>query len=278
MASRWLLGWVRVGAVGIFATPGVVWAQSSYSIGTGGGMPVAKIPALAGLVPRRHFRPYWMTIGPDGLPIIITPPLLVISPAPIVLPPPAIGPAMLPPSAPDRGVRVPWPPPRPLSDSLPKPKPGDPTRAQQLTAFGDRLFRVGNLHRAAERYEQAIRADAHVAAPHVGLAQIAIARGQFTEAAKRFRQSLDAQPDWLINPPDVQALYGEPVDFNRTIAQIEMHLQANPNDRDAWLVLGAQWYLSGRARKAADVFLRLADRPVDPTLSAFLDAATPAVK
>jgi hypothetical protein len=241
-------------------------------------MAVVKISAAVGSVPRRHYRSYWETIGPDGLPIIIMPPLLVISPVPIVLPPPAIGPALPPPSAPDRGVGVPWPPPRPLSNSLPKLKPGDPTRAQQLTTFGDRLFRVGNLHRAAERYEQALHADAHAAAPHVGLAQIAIARGQFTEATNRFRQALDAQPDWLINPPDVQALYGEPADFNRTIAQIESHLQANPNDRDAWFVLGAQWYLSGRAKKASDVFLRLVDRQVDPTLSAFLDAATPAVK
>ena len=77
-----------------------------------------------------------------------------------------------------------------LVEALPSPKvvwvmvpAGDPTRAKQLTTFGDRLFRSGNFHRAAERYEQALRADNHSAAPHVGLAQIEIARGRYDEAA-----------------------------------------------------------------------------------------------
>ena len=59
------------------------------------------------------------------------------------------------------------------------------------------------------------------------------------------------------------------------VAKLESHLQASPNDRDGWLVLGAEWYLSGRARQAADVFTRLNDRKPDATLAAFLDATTP---
>jgi hypothetical protein len=48
----------------------------------------------------------------------------------------------------------------------------------------------------------------------------------------------------------------------------------HPDDRDAWLVLGAEWYLSGRTARAADVFLRLYDpkRKPDIALSAFLHA------
>jgi thioredoxin-like negative regulator of GroEL len=140
------------------------------------------------------------------------------------------------------------------------------------------LFRSGNVHRAAERYQQAVRADANLAAPHVGLAQVAISRGQYAEAASEFGLALEAQPNLLTRAPDVQALYGEPGDFARMISRIESHLQANPTDRDAWFVLGAQWYLSGRTRKAADVFLRLTDRKADTTLSAFLDASTPAAR
>jgi cytochrome c-type biogenesis protein CcmH/NrfG len=144
-----------------------------------------------------------------------------------------------------------------------------------MTTYGDRLFRAGNVHRAGERYEQGLRADSHSTAALVGLAQVAIARGEYTEAAQRFRQALEVRPNWLVNAPDVQALYGEPADFARAIARIESHLQANPNDRNAWFVLGAEWFLSGRTRRAADVFLRLTDRQADPALAAFLEASTP---
>ena len=51
---------------------------------------------------------------------------------------------------------------------------------------------------------------------------------------------------------------------------------AEPGDRDAWLVLGAELFLSGQTHRAADIFLRLTDRKPDPALAAFLDAATPA--
>jgi Tfp pilus assembly protein PilF len=141
--------------------------------------------------------------------------------------------------------------------------------------IGDRLFRAGNLHRAAERYEQAMNADPNAAAPRIRLAQIAVVRGQYGEAANRYREALTAEPGWLINAPDIQAIYGEPGEFAKQVAKLETHLQAQPNDRDAWLVLGAQWYLSGKSRKAADVFLRLTDRQGDATLEAFLDASTP---
>ena len=67
--------------------------------------------------------------------------------------------------------------------------------------------------------------------------------------------------------------YAEPADFHRHLAHLESHLQAEPGDRDAWLVLGAQLFLSGRTRRAADVFLRLTDREPDSTLTAFLDAS-----
>ena len=141
--------------------------------------------------------------------------------------------------------------------------------------LGDRNFRAGNVHRAAERYTQAISADPNAAAPRVRMAQIALNRGQYAEAANQYREAMVAEPGWLIHAPDIQAIYGEPADFAKQIAKLETHLQADPHDRDAWFVLGAQWYLSGQTRRAADVFLRLTDRKADASLAAFLDAATP---
>jgi tetratricopeptide (TPR) repeat protein len=157
-----------------------------------------------------------------------------------------------------------------------RPRKSDPSRAVQLTTYGDRLFRARNWHKAAERFEQAARADPHSAAPRVRLAQVAIVRGQYSEAAEQLRAAQAAEPGWLAKANDIQTIYAEPADFAGQIAKLETHLQAQPNDREAWLVLGAEWYLSGRTQKAADVFLRLSDRQPDTTLAAFLDATTPA--
>jgi hypothetical protein len=154
-------------------------------------------------------------------------------------------------------------------------KRGDAARAGQLVTIGDRLFRAGNLKKAEERYHQALRTAPDLAAPRVRLAQVALARSNYADAASRLRDAETAEPGWLITAPDIQALYGEPNEFARTISRLEAHLQAHPGDRDAWLVLGAEWFLSGRTAKAADVFKRLNDprRRPDVALAAFLDAS-----
>jgi tetratricopeptide (TPR) repeat protein len=157
-----------------------------------------------------------------------------------------------------------------------KPRRPDPARAAQLVTFGDRNFRAGNLHRAAERYAQAQSADPIAAAPRVRMAQVELCRGHYAEAARCYREAMAVEPDWLVHAPDIQAIYGEPADFARHVTRLETHLHAEPGDRDAWFVLGAQMYLSGRTRKAADIFLRLTDRKPDAALSAFLDVSTPA--
>jgi cytochrome c-type biogenesis protein CcmH/NrfG len=145
-------------------------------------------------------------------------------------------------------------------------------RAEELQTFGDRLFRAGNLMRAVERFEQSAKANPTAAGPHIRLAEVALVRGRYADAAAQLREAQAADPEWLAHPPDVQSLYAEPGDFSKQIAKLEAHLQTQPDDRDGWLVLGAQWFLSGRSQKAADVFLRLTDQKADQTLEAFLDA------
>jgi len=179
------------------------------------------------------------------------------------------------------GPLLPAPPPglagrRPAANNLPAAvKRSDPARSNQLMTVGDRLFRAGNPKRAEERYQQALRAAPDLAAPHVRLAQIAIARGNYAEAADRLRQAETTQPGWIITAPDIQSIYAEPTAFAQTVTRLESYLQLHPDDRDAWLVLGAQWFLSGRTAKAADVFRRLNDpkRKSDVALSAFLEAS-----
>jgi Tetratricopeptide repeat len=154
-------------------------------------------------------------------------------------------------------------------------RPVDPAKSAQLATIGDRLFRAGNIKRAAERYEQAIRLSPDSASPRVHLAQVALARGQITEAAAQIRAAVNAEPSWILNAPDIQAIYGEPEDFAKQVAKLESRVLVEPGDRDAWLVLGAELFLSGRTRRASDIFTRLSDRKADPALATFLDAARP---
>lgn len=149
-------------------------------------------------------------------------------------------------------------------------------RVEELVGMGDRSFRIGNLRRAEERYQQALKADTEAPDPRIRLAQVSLVRGDYNRASTHFRDAVlsTQSPGWLLQPRDVQAMFNEPGDFARQLAQLESHLQAYPQDRNAWFVLGVEQHLSGRPGQAHDTFLRLTDRPADPALSAFLDATT----
>ncbi len=273
LRGRWIGS--RAIAVGLLLAAGAdrAWGQGHGHGGGGGGSAHSghhpgpgPFPVPAGGMPRRFqpgpFRPPFL-VGFGGVFL----PAYVPIPVPIATVPVGGG-LMLPgPSVPPGGLPA-LPPPRP------KVRP-EPSKAETYLTLGDNLFRAGNNHRAEQRYIQAVRANPSSAKPRVRLAQLALVRGDYLEAADQFRAAMTAEPGWLVNATDVQALFAEPGDFARALAKLESHLQASPNDRDGWLVLGAEWYLSGRARQAADVFTRLNDRKPDATLAAFLDATTP---
>lgn len=203
----------------------------------------------------------------DDRPIfVVPPPVFVLNPPPVFLPP------SVPPGNGGGGLMLGPGPAAAPDQRRPKPKP-DPAKSQNLVAIGDRLFRANNSKKARERYDQARAADPTAARPHVRLAQLALVKGDYKEAAARLRAATSVEPGWLVNAEDVQALFAEPGDFAKALTKLETHLQASPKDRDGWLVLGAETYLSGKTRQASDIFTRLSDRKPDPTLAAFLDAA-----
>jgi cytochrome c-type biogenesis protein CcmH/NrfG len=141
--------------------------------------------------------------------------------------------------------------------------------------LGDRMFRVKNFPRAVQRYEQALKENPRSIGARLRLAQVAIERDRFREAIEFLSEAQEIDPRWLSRPDDVQALYKEPNDYARLITRLESHLQAHPDDRDAWLVLGAQLFFTGRTVDAADAFLRLTDRRPGELLQAFLDQTEP---
>ena len=146
----------------------------------------------------------------------------------------------------------------------------DSAKADRLVKLGDNLFRAGNLPRAVERYRQAEKAAGNLALPHLRLAQVAFLKQDYKLAADRLREAITAQGGWLATTPNIVGLYGEPSTFHEAMTLLETHLQATPNDREAWFVLGFQLYASGETQKASDVFLRLSDRKNDLSLNALL--------
>jgi len=275
-----MLTWKRSAWVIAFELAGgAAFGQSHHHHhgGPGGGWGLGAVAGASVGLGGGYFFPFYSSVGLDGIPFTYTPP--VVFPMSMA---PSLGPIANPPPAVDQRWGLAGPLPGFDKDQRPRPAQGeamprkaDPCRSGHLVTIGDRLLRADDLHRAAERYEQALNADPTAAVPRVRLAQVALARGQYAEAANRIREAMTAEPGWLINAPDIQSIYGEPSDFARLIAKLESHVQAHPNDRDAWFLLGAQWYLSGQSRKASDVFLRLSDRRGDPALTAFLDASRP---
>ena len=201
--------------------------------GFGGWLPYYAIGFPGGMF---TFVPPMFPMWPGGMGPMMGPQPLGFDRGPIAAPPPA-------------GMVDPAPADRAANNVGQKPKAKDSTRSRQLVLMGDRLFRGNNVKKAEERYLQATRLDPSSAAPLVGLAQVALVRVQYAEAARRLREAETAQPGWIVTAPDVQSSYGEPGDFARHLSHLESHLQVHPDDRDAWLVLGAEWYLSGRTAR-----------------------------
>lgn len=251
----------EVQVTGAGRSSGASTSTGSVSSGT------ASVPAAVGPVidwssyPYGPWAPYWLRWSRPATIIVIRPP----GDGPIFagpVPGPFVGeplPARL-------------PAPQIAQQSRGRSRVESPERVAQLVTLGDRFFRVGNYFRAADRYQQALRADPTAAAPRIRLAQLALRKDEYAEAANLFREALTGEPGWLTTAPDIQSIYGEPADFQAPLDRLESHLQVHPTDRDGWLVLGMQWFLSGRTQQASDVFLRLSDRRGDPVLATLLAA------
>ncbi len=213
------------------------------------------------------YSPPLVVIGPGGLPPVM--PILQQQAVPMI-------------GQGGGGLMLPMPPaelfdPNPASAPVARPRRPNANRMRELVEIGDRSFRGGNIRRAEERFLLAIKADPTSPLPHIHVAQVSIVRGDYAAAAKSFRAAIASPegPGWLLTAPDIQRIFAEPADFARRLGKLESHLQAHPTDRDAWFVLGAEWYLSGRTQQAADAFQRIADRKPDEALSAFIDASSP---
>lgn len=143
---------------------------------------------------------------------------------------------------------------------------------------GDRLFKAGKPGPASERYKQAIKANPDSFQARLRLSEVSFSKGDYADAASWIHEAIAADPVGLEKHANVEAMFAEPDDFKDAIDRLETHLQAKPEDRDGWMVLGVQHLLTGHPDRASDAFLRLDPDRADPTLRALMLAAATKLK
>lgn len=126
-------------------------------------------------------------------------------------------------------------------------------KAKGLAIAGNRMFTAGLYSKAADRYRDAIRADAEETSNHFLLAQAYFANKQYAEAVRALKDGLKQNPDWIEADFDLRSLYGNPEQLTTQLADIARVVKANPLDRDANFLLGFELFMSGQKDKARSI-------------------------
>jgi tetratricopeptide (TPR) repeat protein len=137
----------------------------------------------------------------------------------------------------------------------------------QLTALGVTAFNDKEYGLAAQRFQQALDADAAAARPHFLLGQAYIALGKFREAVQIIGVGLGKDPTWPRSDfrPGVD-LYLNPADWERHVVLLEQVQAAQPHQAGYLFLLAyARWFDDDRAA-AIRLFREVRPLVADPRL------------
>jgi hypothetical protein len=165
--------------------------------------------------------------------------------------------------------------------------PADPkieSRSRELHSreleLAQKYVKLGDLYFRAQRYAAASDADARAielapedAALHFIQSDAQFAAGDYASAAGSIRRALTRDPELARMTADKTKVYEDAKLFEEQLGRLEGHVQKQPLDGDAFLVLGYNLAFSARtseARAAFETARRL--QPSDPAASSFLDA------
>lgn len=160
------------------------------------------------------------------------------------------------------------------------PRPIAPDAGAQLAdryiTLGDMYFRVGRYDRALDSYERAGVFASRDANLQLILSDAFFAMGRYGEAARAIRAAIAIEPTLVESRADKRGFYGVIGDFERHIDALEAWVQRNPQDGDAWLVLGVNRLFREELTSARDAFRQAATlaRPEDRTAADLFLAAT----
>lgn len=140
---------------------------------------------------------------------------------------------------------------------------------------GNDAFAAGRFGDARRAYIRAVLLDENDGTAKLLYGLATFAEGDFGVAATAVRRALATTPDLIDYPFNIVALYGDEVRFNEQMDALTRHVGANPENRNAVLLLGYLQFASGGAAEAQVVFAALADADPTDSLVVFLrDAAT----
>lgn len=145
-------------------------------------------------------------------------------------------------------------------------------------ADGATFFQKGDYEQAVGEFTRALLND-----PDNGFAQLGYAVGQFAvgdfqAAAEAIRRGLAMVPDVVDQPIDVVRQYGVEGDFERHLQSLQRYVSANPQDQDAWFLLGYLTYAGGRPADAIVALEKAAAINPQDTYAAVLRDAVKRVK
>jgi tetratricopeptide (TPR) repeat protein len=139
-------------------------------------------------------------------------------------------------------------------------------------------FREGNYGQAARLFVAAADKNHEDAASRLHAAQALLAVGQYAEALRHVRRAFELQPLLMQLPLDLQDDYTIKSDYDAHVGGLAEHVQANPRDHSALLLLGYAQFFGPRPESAASTMAeikRLA--PKDPFARKLRAAAAPII-
>jgi Flp pilus assembly protein TadD len=144
---------------------------------------------------------------------------------------------------------------------------------------GNSAFAAGRYGDARRAYVRAVLFDENDGTAKLLYGLATFAEGDFGVAATALRRALATTPDLIDYPFNIVALYGNGAGFNEQLSALARYIGANPEDREAILLLAYLRYASGEAAEAQVMFGALADADPTDSLVVFLrDAATRAMQ
>ena len=153
--------------------------------------------------------------------------------------------------------------PPPLRGPVPANDPdAENSRQNQL---GRETFAEGEYGRAADRFEQAIRAAPQKPESHFLLGQAQFALGKFRDATVAILAGLKIRPDWPAAKFDIRALYGENVaEWALHLERLRAAVDRNPDEPALLFLYGYQLWFNGRRDEAKLYFRKAAPLVIDP--------------
>lgn len=95
--------------------------------------------------------------------------------------------------------------------------------------------------------------------------------GRFAESSAALEEGLVLLPEWPRARIDLRGFFSDQTDFDRSLADLEIHADTHPSDTDARFLLAYVYYFTNRRERAIEMFGRLAsENPELEVASLFL--------